>query len=84
MRQKTRGMSIRFKILIPAGVLILAVCAVMGLVFYQKISEGMVSMGIEEAQMAAKIASQSIDGELVKERSRDVRRRKGIRSCSPP
>lgn len=65
MREKTRKLSINAKILIPTGLLIIAVCAVMGMAAYKNINEGMVSLGVEEAQMAGKIATRMIDGDAV-------------------
>ncbi len=65
MREKPRKMSIRAKILIPGGILMTVACIVMGIFCYQSIHFGMVAMGTEEAEMAAKIAVSTIDGELV-------------------
>ena len=56
MEEKTRKLSIKSKILIPAILLIVLICVVIGMAAYQGIHEGMVAMGVEEAQMAAKIA----------------------------
>lgn len=67
MKQKTRRLSIRWKVLFPTNVLILAVCVVLGLSAYRGIDDGMVSVGIEEAKMAAQIAVNVIDGDLVSE-----------------
>lgn len=66
MKQKTRRLSIRAKILWPAILLILAVCIILGLTAYVNINKGMVAMGVEEAQMAAKVAQSAVDGDLVK------------------
>ena len=66
MKQKTRRLSIREKILWPAIILILAVCIILGLTAYVNINKGMVAMGVEEAQMAAKVAQSAVDGDLVK------------------
>ena len=67
MKQKTKGLSIKIKILCPVSLLILLVCVVLGVFSYKRISDGMVSMGVEEAQMAAQIATDVIDGDLVRE-----------------
>lgn len=67
MREKTRRLSISAKILIPTGLLVIAVCAVMGASAYKNINEGMVSLGVEEAQMAGKIAVRIIDGDAVEQ-----------------
>lgn len=62
-KQKTRGLSIRVKILVPTSILIMVFCAAMGIASYMRIKDGLVSMGVEEAQMAAEIAASVIDGE---------------------
>lgn len=67
MKQKTRRLSIKMKILLPTSVLILAICIIMGVSSYRSIHEGMVAMGVEEAQMAAQVATNIIDGDLVVE-----------------
>lgn len=65
MKQKTRKLSIKAKILFPASVIVLAVCIAMGVSAYRRLNAGMVSLGVEEAQMAARIAQDVIDGDLV-------------------
>lgn len=65
MKQKTRGIPIRIKILFPASVLILMICAVLGGSAYRSIYRGMVAMGVEEAQTAARVAVNVIDGDLL-------------------
>lgn len=65
MKQKTRRMSISIKILLPASVLILIICMMTGFLAYVSIKSGMTAMGIEEAEMAAKVAVDVVDSELV-------------------
>lgn len=60
-RRKTRGIGIRAKIILPASLIIVVLCAVMGLNFYLHIKDGLVAMGVEEAQMAAVISTKVID-----------------------
>lgn len=48
-RAKTRGISIRAKILFPTSVVIILLCVVMGINSYQRTKEGLVAMGVEEA-----------------------------------
>lgn len=67
MKQKTRKLSIRMKLLFTTGALILAICLAMGISFYFSIHNEMVAMGVEEAQMAAQVAKDVIDGDLVAE-----------------
>lgn len=67
MKQKVRKLSIRFQILIPAGLLALAICALLGWNAYMRIERGMIAMGVQQAEMAAHIARFSIDGDLIRE-----------------
>lgn len=68
-RGKIRGISIRAKILFPTSVVIILLCVVMGTNSYRRTKEGLVAMGVEEAQMAAIISTKVIDGEQVAELS---------------
>lgn len=68
-KRKIRGISIRAKILFPTSVLIILLCVIMGTNSYQRTKEGLVAMGVEEAQMAAIISTKVIDGERVAELS---------------
>lgn len=58
-----RKLSIRWKILIPATILIIVMCVVIGLNSYIRIKTGMIQLGVEEAQMAAAIAGFVVDGD---------------------
>ena len=62
---RTRGLSIRAKILIPSIIIIVFVCALMGYNSYTRFEESMVKMGVEEADMAATIVVDSLDAGLV-------------------
>lgn len=64
MKQKTRKMSVRMKILLSASVIIIMICTILGSVTYQCIKDRMIDMGIEEANMAATIALKFIDGDM--------------------
>ena len=63
MKIKVRRLSIRWKILIPSTILIIVMCAVIGLNSYNRIKTGMIQLGVEEAQMAASIAGFEVDGD---------------------
>lgn len=65
MTPKVRKISIRIKILLPISVLLIIMCVLMGLNAYNRVKSGMVSMGVEEAEMAVKIAVSSIDGDIL-------------------
>lgn len=60
-KRKTRGLGIRTKILFPTSVVIILLCVVMGMNSYLRTKEGLVAMGVEEAQMAATISTKAID-----------------------
>ncbi|MDE5820378.1 MAG: methyl-accepting chemotaxis protein [Lachnospiraceae bacterium] len=72
IKRKTRGIGIRAKILFPTSMAIILLCAVMGFNSYQRTKEGLVEMGVEEAQMAAVISTKVIDAELVAEMSAET------------
>lgn len=65
MKEKTRKLSIRTKILLPSIILIIFICVTLGVSSYRSIYRGMVDMGVEEAKMAGQIAQQVTDGDLV-------------------
>lgn len=67
MKQKTRKLSIRTKILLPAIILIVMLCVIMGMNSYHQINSGMVAMGVEQADMASAMAVEVIDGDFLKE-----------------
>lgn len=66
-KHKIRLVSIRTKILLPTSFLIAIICISMGLLLYHRAEEGMIAMGVEEAQMASRIAANSVDGNLMKD-----------------
>lgn len=66
MKQKTRRLSIRVKILLPVSFLIVLLCVVIGISSYRKMNDGMVAMGVEQADMASNVAVEVIDGDLLK------------------
>lgn len=64
-KTKTRGMSIRVKIVLPTSVLVILLCVIMGVNSYKQTEEGLVALGVEEAQMAAVISTKVIDADLL-------------------
>ncbi|MDE7210621.1 MAG: methyl-accepting chemotaxis protein [Lachnospiraceae bacterium] len=64
-KRKRRGLGIRAKILIPASVVILLMCVIMSTNSYLRTKEGLVAMGVEEAQMAATVSTKVIDAQLL-------------------
>lgn len=63
--RSTRGIGLRTKILLPASMVIILLCAVMGASSYRRVKEELVGMGVDEAQMAAVIATRVIDANLM-------------------
>lgn len=64
---RTRGLTIRAKILIPSIIIVVLVCGLMGYNSYMRFEKSMVRMGVEEADMAATIVADSLDANLVSE-----------------
>ena len=67
MREKTRRLSIRLKILIPATLLIVAACTGVGFFTSKKGKARMLQMGAQEADMVTKVAVDAIDRKLVEQ-----------------
>ena len=67
MKQKTRKMNVRTKILVPAIVFIILICVLQGFFAYRSINEGMVQMGVEQAKMAAQIAADGANSMYISE-----------------
>ncbi len=64
-RQKTRKLSIKTKIMVPVGLLIVLICVILGFTAYHSIHSGMVQMGVEQADMAATMALKVVDGDML-------------------
>lgn len=65
MKAKTRKLSIRTKILLSSGILVVLICMFIGINSYLQIKNNMILMGVEEADMASNIAIQMVDGDLL-------------------
>ena len=65
MKQKRRG-SIKVKILLPVGLLVTVLCVFLGISSYQRMEDGMVAMGAEQADIVSKVAVKVIDGDVLK------------------
>lgn len=61
MKQKTRKLSIRYKIILPSTFLIILVCLIIGGNSYMRIQSSMIEMAVEEATLAAKVAAKSVN-----------------------
>ena len=66
MKRKTRKLSIRVKLLFPVVVLVALLCVILGMCSYRRMEDGMVAMGVEEADMVSKMAVKVIDGDVLK------------------
>jgi len=66
-KQKTRKLGIQYKIMIPTILVLLVACIFMGGSSYVQISNGMVEVGVEQAEMAADVAVAVVDGDKLME-----------------
>ena len=62
LKQKTRKLNIRNKILLPVAASILVICIVLGALAFIIADWAMIQTGTEKSHLAASIASQMIDG----------------------
>lgn len=58
-------MSIKFKILLVCGMMIIGVATVLGLNFCKRSEEDMTGMGVAQARIAARIAANEVDGDFL-------------------
>ncbi len=64
-KRKTRKLSIRTKIILPATLIIIIVCAALGISSFQQLNREMIAMGVEQATMSATVVSETINGSLL-------------------
>ena len=67
MKKGTRKLNVKVKLLMLSSLIVTSLSFVLGLMFYDRMKEDMVGMGVEQAEVAAVIAASQIDGNLVKE-----------------
>lgn len=67
MKQKVRKMSIRLKLMIPTGLVLLAVCVLLSMFSYNTVQEEMMALAQSEAQTVATLAAKSLDPSIVKQ-----------------
>ncbi len=67
MKRKTRRLSIRVKILLSVSAVILCLVTLMGVSSYLRIQENMIDMGVEQAEIAARLTVAQIDGDSIKD-----------------
>lgn len=82
VEKKTRGLSIRTKILFPTSVLIILLCLIMGISSYMRTKSGLVAMGVEEARMAAVISVKVINGDELEKVIQEGEQSAGYRELS--
>lgn len=66
MKQRSRIMSIKAKILLPTSIIVIAICLVMGINSFQHMEKIMIAAGVEEAGTVSEIAAKMIDADAVK------------------
>lgn len=64
MKRRTRRLSIKVKILVSTSLMMVGLCLLLGIRFYRSMEENMVNMGIEQAEVAAKVAVSRIDASV--------------------
>lgn len=62
---KTRKRGIRTRILIISTILVVMISVAIGLISYRQMKMGMIKMGVEQARLAATMAVESIDGDIL-------------------
>ena len=64
MKRRTRKLSIKMKILLSTSLMVVGLFLVLGVSFYKSMENNMIAMGIEQAQVAAKVAVGSVDASV--------------------
>lgn len=62
---KTRRLSIKLKIMLVTGIMMILLTLLLGINFYIRIKEDMIAMGIQQAKTSAAVAVQVIDAEQI-------------------
>lgn len=65
MKRKTRRLSIKSKILFTASLIIILLVLLLGVNFYVQMEKSMLAMGMEQAEVAAKLAAEQLDVDTV-------------------
>ena len=64
-RRKTRKLSILVKLLIPTAFIVFMATAALSITSYMQLQESLISVGVENAEMAANIAVDVVDGDVL-------------------
>ncbi len=67
MKQKVRKVSIRYQILIPVGLVIVAICTIMALMFNKQTESGFVEQGSVQAGISADLVTAELTIEEIKD-----------------
>lgn len=67
MNKKTRGLSIRLKIIIVTSILVMCTIGILSFSFLRRMQKDMVDMGVEQARIAARMAVLQVDGDTLKQ-----------------
>lgn len=65
MKTRTRRLNVKTKILIVTCIIVMLLVGVMGFYSYNNTAEGLVAMGVEQAQVAAVVAAGNVDGDML-------------------
>lgn len=65
MKRRKRIVSVKTKVLLVTCLIVMLLVGVMGTYSYLNISDGLISMGVEQAQVAAVIAAENVDGDML-------------------
>lgn len=67
MNHKTRGLSIKLKIMIVANILVICTICLLSITFLKRMEDDMVYMGVEQARIAARMAVIQVNGDELKQ-----------------
>lgn len=70
-KQKVRRISIRYQILVPVGLLVVALVFVIALSAYMESRNGYISMAVEQADIVSDLVADSVDGEQLQELNKE-------------
>lgn len=65
MKRRTRRLSITIKVCLTTSIMMILLAVLLGVNSYMRTKDDMVSMGMEQAQVAAKVAAKQIDGTAI-------------------
>ncbi len=66
MRNRTRRLSIKIKILLGTILILMGLCLLLGVNFYLNMKQDMVALGVEQAKTAARVAVHQVDADILR------------------